>query len=56
LWDAMMPNGTYIININEKIYNTILKPLFGSSLEKILLKKSNKNEYKEYMYIWKKGN
>lgn len=54
LWDAMKPDGTYIININEKIYNTILKPLFGPALENILLKKSSKNEYKEYMYIWKK--
>jgi DNA modification methylase len=53
-WDAMGNDGTYIININEKIYRTILEPLFGPALETILLKKSSKNNYKEYMYIWKK--
>ena len=55
-WDNMEYNGTYIININEKIYHTILKPLFGPALETLLLKKSSKNDYKEYIYIWKKIN
>jgi DNA modification methylase len=53
-WDAMGNDGTYIININEKIYRTILEPLFGPALETILLKKSSKNNYKEYIYIWQK--
>ena len=56
LWDNLTPMGTYIININEKIYIKILEPLFGHALETILLKKSNKNDYKEYIYIWKKVN
>lgn len=54
LWNSLEPNGTYIININEKIYTKILEPLFGPALESILLKKSSKNDYKEYIYIWKK--
>jgi len=54
LWDSLEPNGTYIININEKIYTKVLEPLFGPSMESILLKKSSKNDYKEYIYIWKK--
>jgi site-specific DNA-adenine methylase len=56
LWDGLEQNGTYIININEKIYTKILDPLFGPSTEVILLKKSSKNDYKEYIYIWKKLN
>jgi len=56
LWDNMQPMGTYIININESIYIKILEPLFGPALETILLKKSSKNDYKEYIYIWKKVN
>lgn len=56
LWDNLQPSGTYIININEKIYTRILEPLFGPSMESILLKKSSKNDYKEYIYIWKKIN
>lgn len=54
LWDNLEPNGTYIININESIYIKILEPLFGPAMESILLKKSSKNDYKEYIYIWKK--
>jgi tRNA G10 N-methylase Trm11 len=54
LWYSLQPSGTYIININEKIYTRILEPLFGPALESILLKKSSKNDYKEYIYIWKK--
>ena len=54
LWDNLEVNGTYIININENIYTRILEPLFGNALEKMLLKKSSKNEYKEYVYVWKK--
>jgi tRNA G10 N-methylase Trm11 len=56
LWDNLQPMGTYIININETIYIKILEPLFGPALETILLKKSSKNDYKEYIYIWKKVN
>ena len=56
LWDNLQPGGTYIININENIYSRILEPMFGPSIEKILLKKSSKNDYKEYIYIWKKEN
>ena len=55
-WNALDHHGTYIININEKIYRTILEPLFGQALETILLKKSSKNNYKEYIYIWRKIN
>ena len=53
LWDNLQIGGTYIININENIYSKILKPLFGDANEIILLKKSYKNNYKEYIYIWK---
>jgi len=56
LWDNLQSDGTYIININETIYIKILEPLFGPALENILLKKSSKNDYKEYIYIWKKVN
>jgi len=54
LWDNLQRGGKYIININENIYTKILEPLFGPSVESILLKKSSKNDYKEYIYIWKK--
>jgi tRNA G10 N-methylase Trm11 len=56
LWENLQLGGTYIININENIYIKILEPLFGPALETIPLKKSSKNDYKEYIYIWKKVN
>ena len=54
LWDHLEMNGHFIININDKIYTKILIQLFGQTNESILLKKSSKNEYCEYVYIWKK--
>jgi len=54
LWIHLEIGGHFIININDKIYNKILIPLFGLAHENILLKKSSKNEYEECIYIWKK--
>ena len=54
LWTGLLTGGIYAININESIYRRILEPLFGKAFESILLKKSSKNGYKEFIYIWKK--
>ena len=51
LWDNLK-KGHFIININEKIYNKILVPLFGDCQTKIILNKSKRNSYVEYIYIW----
>jgi len=53
LWDGLK-KGHFIININEKIYNKILVPLIGVCNNKILLNKSKRNNYIEYIYIWNK--
>lgn len=54
LWDHLQKNGIYAININDNIFSKILYPLFGEAHEKIMLKKSSKNNYTEYIYIWRK--
>ena len=54
LWNNLQKGGIFAININENIYSKILIPLFGDTNEKILLKKSSKNNYTEYIYVWKK--
>jgi len=54
LWDHLQKDGIYAININEHIFSKILSPLFGDAHEKIMLKKSSKNNYTEYIYIWRK--
>jgi hypothetical protein len=46
--------GTFIININLNIYEKVLIPLFGEAHEFIELKKSSRNNYKEFIYIWTK--
>lgn len=54
LWVGLQDGGTFAININESIYNKILVDLFGDAPDKIPLKKSSKNNYVEYIYVWKK--
>ena len=52
LWANLELHGTFIININETIYHSVLEPLLGPASIKNLLKKTDKNKYKEYIYIW----
>jgi len=51
LWDNLKA-GTFIININEKIYKNILVPLLGECHTKLILKKAKRNAYVEYIYVW----
>lgn len=53
LWDNM-PRGIFAINIHKKIYDKILVKMFGECGEKILLTKSSRNAYIEYIYVWTK--
>lgn len=54
-------SGHYILNIPIEIYNSLI-PILGKANESIPLnltvrdpkKKVNKDEYKEYIYVWKK--
>ena len=55
-WKYLKDEGYYIININSDIYNSILIPLLGECIDSILLTKTKKNSYDEYIYIWKKQN
>jgi DNA modification methylase len=54
LYKNLKSGGTFIININSVIYERILVPLFNDAHEIMELKKSSKNQYKEFIYIWKK--
>lgn len=54
-YNGLQNNGYYIINICEEVYNNVLRELLGPPIEILLLKKSKRqNDYKEYIYIWKK--
>ena len=53
LWDNLK-KGTFIININENIYKTILVPLLGECHTRLVLSKSKRNNYIEYIYVWVK--
>ena len=49
----LKPGGYYCLNINEEIYNSVCVPILGIAQEKILLKKSKRqNDYGEFIYIW----
>ena len=52
LWDNLK-HGIFAINIHDKIYKLLIE-LFGECNEQILLSKSSRNDYKEYIYIWVK--
>jgi len=53
LWDNMKA-GIFAINIHKKIYEGVLRDMFGECTQKILLAKSSRNDYIEYIYIWYK--
>jgi len=55
LWKYLKNDGYFIININDKIYNKILVPLLGPCNELFPLKKSSRNSYIEYIYVWHKS-
>jgi len=53
LWDNMKA-GIFAINIHKKIYDNVLVSMFGECTQKILLTKSSRNDYIEYIYVWTK--
>lgn len=54
-FDNLQNNGVYCLNLNKEIYDRCCVELFGESDEKILLKKSQRqNLYSEWIYIWRK--
>ena len=53
-WAGLAPGGYFVININEEVYEESLVPLLGECREKILLTKTKKNSYNEYLYTWVK--
>ncbi len=52
LWAGLATNGYMVVNINDEIYQESLVPFFGECREKVLLTKTKKNSYDEYIYTW----
>lgn len=47
--------GYYILNINKEIYESVCINLLGPAHEQFTLKKSKRqNDYKEFIYVWRK--
>jgi|GEM_PF-1628504 hypothetical protein len=47
--------GHYCLNVNNEIYQNACIPILGTADNKILLKKSSRqNKYQEYIYVWNK--
>ena len=53
LW-THLKKGIFAINIHEKIYKLLVE-LFGECSHKLLLSKSSRNDYKEYIYVYIKN-
>jgi hypothetical protein len=52
--------GWYCLNIPVELYERVCLKLFGGADKKIPLKKKSRQKgggenYKEYIYVWKKG-
>ena len=54
-WMGLSPGGVYAINISPDIFSRIMEPMFGEPMDRIILKKSSRNNYTEMIYIWKKN-
>jgi len=54
--DNLMDNGVMILSINQEMYSKIFEPMFGEPFAKdpLQLNESKKNNYKEFVYIFKK--
>jgi DNA modification methylase len=57
IYDNLMDDGVMILSINQDMYNNIFKPLFGEpiSIEPLQINETRKNNYKEFVYIWKRS-
>jgi len=54
-----MKKGYYCLNIPIELYDRVALKLFGKPYEKILLQKSTRSDkinYKEFIYVWRKNN
>jgi hypothetical protein len=58
-WKHLQRGGYYCLNVPVEVYKAVCLPLFGGAKTRIPLKKTKRTEgekYKEYIYVWKKGN
>lgn len=53
-WNSLSKKGHYCLNIPIEIYERTAYKLLGEPNDKILLLKSKRNKYHEYIYVWYK--
>ena len=56
-WNGLKVGGHYCLNVPMKVYENVLIPLLGKAKLFIPMSNSkrNVNDYKEYIYVWKKS-
>jgi hypothetical protein len=52
LWDNLASGGTLAINVNQKVFDKVLMPLFDEPNFRFKLKKKQKGTYTEEIFIW----
>jgi hypothetical protein len=54
-WEHLKSGGYYCLNVSTKIYKSVAKEVLGDAMHFIpLIISIRKNNYKEYIYVWKK--
>jgi hypothetical protein len=53
-YDALQDGGTFIINVNDEIYERVLIPLLGVAHDSVVYTRSKSGRYIEYLYVWVK--
>jgi hypothetical protein len=56
-FDGMKSGGYYCLNIPEEVYKAVALPLFGRPSHRVQMpkyKRHQSEEYKEWIYVWKK--
>jgi hypothetical protein len=53
-WNGLSKKGYYCLNIPTEIYDRTAYKVLGEPYQKILLQKSKRNKYHEYIYVWMK--
>lgn len=54
IYNNLIDNGVMILNINQEMYAKVFNPLFGEPISIEPLQLNKKNNYTEYVYIFKK--
>jgi len=54
VFESLTIGGIMILSINQDMYNGVFKILFGEADGEILMTRSRRGKYEEYIYLWRR--